>query len=71
MNSFVGCLLELPSNKEASLTFRNSHRRCSVRKGVLRNFEKVYNFIKKEALAQVFPREFCEISKNIFFIEHL
>ena len=26
-----------------------------------------YNFIKKEALAQVFACEFCEISKNIFF----
>ena len=25
------------------------------------------NFIKKETLAQVFPCEFCEISKNIFF----
>ena len=25
------------------------------------------NFIKKEALAQVFSCEFCEISKNIFF----
>ena len=29
------------------------------------------NFIKKEALAQVFPCEFCEISKNTFFAEHL
>ena len=29
------------------------------------------NFIKKEALSQVFPCEFCEISKNIFFTEHL
>ena len=25
------------------------------------------NFIKKETLAQVFPCEFCEISKNTFF----
>ena len=25
----------------------------------------------KETLAQVFPCEFCEISKNIFLIEHL
>ena len=25
------------------------------------------NFIKKETLVQVFSREFCEISKNIFF----
>ena len=29
------------------------------------------NFIKKEALAQVFSCEFCEISKNTFIIEHL
>ena len=29
------------------------------------------NFIKKETLAQVLSREFCEISKNIIFIEHL
>ena len=29
------------------------------------------NIIKKEALAQVFSSEFCEISKNTFFIEHL
>ena len=27
-------------------------------------------FIKKETLAQVFSCEFCEISKNNFFIEH-
>ena len=29
------------------------------------------NFIKKEALAQVFSCRFCEISKNAFFTEHL
>ena len=32
---------------------------------------EVCNFIKKEALAQVFSCEFCEISKNTFFTEHL
>ena len=26
----------------------------------------IYNFIKKETLAQVFSCEFCEISKNTF-----
>ena len=31
-----------------------------------RNFV-VFNFIKKETLAQVFSCEFCKISKNIFF----
>ena len=30
-----------------------------------------YNFIKTETLAQVFSCEFCEISKNNFFTEHL
>ena len=29
------------------------------------------NFIEKETLAQVFSCEFCEISKNTFFIEQL
>ena len=28
-------------------------------------------FIKKETLAQVFSCQFCEISKNIFFTEHI
>ena len=60
-------------------------QRCSVKKGVPRNFEKFtgthlcqslfFNkvaglrsatFFKKEALAQVFSCEFCEISKNTF-----
>ena len=30
---------------------------------------KSCNFIKKEALAQVFSCKFCEISKNTFFTE--
>ena len=29
------------------------------------------NFIKKETRAEVFSSEFCEISKNTFFTEHL
>ena len=29
------------------------------------------NFIKKETLAQVFSCDFCEISKNTFFTDHL
>ena len=32
---------------------------------------QVSNFIKREALAQVFSCEFYEISKNTFFTEHL
>ena len=74
------------------MIYRSSHQRCSVRKGVLRNFAKftrkhlcqslyfnkvatlrpeAYNFIKIETLAQGFSCEFCEISKNISFIEHV
>ena len=30
-----------------------------------------YNFIKKEAVAQVFSYEFCEFSKSTFSTEHL
>ena len=29
-----------------------------------------YNYIKKESLAQVFSWEFCEISKNTFFLQN-
>ena len=49
-------------------------KRCSLRKGALRNFAKFTGkhlcqslFFKKEAVAQVFSCEFCEISKNTFF----
>ena len=34
-------------------------------------FPQACNFIKKETMAQVFSCEFCEISKNNFFTEHL
>ena len=60
---------------------RSSHRRCSVKIDVLRNFtkftgthlcqslffNKVSFVTKKEALAQVFSCEFCEISENTYF----
>ena len=54
-------------------------QRCSVRKGVLRNFaefagkqlcQSLY-FIKKETLAQLLSCKFWEISKNTFVTEHL
>ena len=72
--------------------YRSSHRKCSVIKGVLRNFAKftgkhlcqslffnkvaglrppASNFIKKWTPAQLLSCEFCKISKNSFFIEHL
>ena len=48
------------------------------KKGVLRNFAEIYkfwnlqgNFIEKESLAQAFSCQFCKISKNTVFAEHL
>ena len=35
------------------------------------NRPEACNYIKKETLAQVFCCEFCEISKNTLFVEHL
>ena len=57
--------------------FRRSHRTCSVRKVVLRNFGKLTGkhrsqpatLLNKEPLAQVFSCEFCKISSNTFFTE--
>ena len=41
-----------------------------MKKGVLRNIATPV-ILAKETLAQVFFCEFCKISKNIFFTEHL
>ena len=46
--------------KWCSETFHKIHRKTP----------EVCNFIKREALAQVFSCEFCEISKSTFFTEH-
>ena len=73
--------------KKRKETHRSSHRRCFVKKGVLRNLTKftgkylyqrdfliklqACNFVKTESLVQVFSCEFCEISKKTFFTEDL
>ena len=73
------------SNKVTSMIiYRSSQRRCSVRKGFLRNCSKVTakylcqslqswvcNFINIETPAQVLSYKFCEISKNTFFTEYV
>ena len=46
--------------------YRSSHWRCSVKKVFLEISQKACNFLKKEALAQVFFCEFWEIPKNMF-----
>ena len=64
--------------ESSSKRCRSNHLRCSVRKGVLRNFAKFTGnplrrnlFFVPKLLAQVFSCEFCEISKDTFFTEHL
>ena len=51
--------------KRCSQKFHKIHRKASVPES------QACNFIKKETLAKVFSCEFCEISKNTFFTEHL
>ena len=56
---------EVFHKKRYSQKFHKIHRKTPV-PGL-----KACNCIKKETLAQVFSCEFCEISKNTFFTEHL
>ena len=49
---------------------QNSQENTCARDSFLIKFQAC-NFIKKESLAQVFSCEFCEISKDNFFTEHL
>ena len=60
------------------IMLRSTHRRPSVRKvfsEISQNSQENtcarVSFFKKETLAQFFSCEFCEISKNNFFMEHL
>ena len=46
-----------------SQKFRKIHRKNTC--------ARICKFIKKETLAQMFSCEFCEISKNTFFTDHL
>ena len=55
--------LEIPQNSQENTCARVSF--------LIKLQAEACHFIKKETLAQVFPCEFCEISKNIFFTEHL
>ena len=86
-NKKNGGIVELLTPTLNKIISRSSHQRCSLRKGVLRNFAKftgkhlcrslfliklpACNFITEVTLAQVFSREFCKISKNTFLTEHL
>ena len=64
--------------------YSSSHQSCSIKKGVLRNFAKFtkkhlrqslfFNKVaglKKRDSDSVFSCEYCELSKNTIFTEHL
>ena len=59
-----------------SLISWNSYKICkkeisTIKKKGTQKKPEACNFIKKDTLAQLFSWEFCEISKNTFFTEHL
>ena len=59
--------------KRCSSNFRKTHTKIPVPESL---FNKVagarpVTLLKRETLSQVFPCEFCKISKNTFFTEHL
>ena len=78
MPRLPGCLFKFIQKQppEAFVLLARKLKRCSQKfltkftskTPVLVSFLKS---IKKETLAQLFSCEFCEISKNIFFTEHL
>ena len=52
--------------KGCSKKFRKIHRKTPAQVSLFYS-----NFVKKETLAQAFSCEFCEISMNAFYTEHL
>ena len=76
--STLGFASDLPSQRSS----RSSHHRCSVKKGVLRNFAKFTgkhqcqslffnkgccNFIKKRLWRRCFPGNFVKFLRTLFF----
>ena len=59
--------------KMCSWKFHKIHRKTPVPETLLKKglWPRTCNFIKKDSLVQVFSCEFCEISKNTFFTEHI
>ena len=73
---FMILLKHVSGHLSVFFQYRNNYRRCSVGKGVLRNFvrftgkhlrKSLLNITKKVTLAQLLSYEFREISKNTFF----
>ena len=59
----------LLKNKPIAIYLFQTYREIEIDDGISQ--AEATNFIKNEALAQMFPCEFSKISKNTFFIEHL
>ena len=57
--------------KDVLKKFHKIHRKTPLPEPLFNKVAALDNFIKKETLAHVFSCEFCEISKNTFFTEHL
>ena len=61
----------------ATLKYRNSHQRCSMKKSILRNFAKFTGkhlcqiLVTWQKGTLVFSYEVCKISNNTFFTEHI
>ena len=76
---------EVFCKKMCSWKFHKIHRKTPVPEAFLnkvaglrpatflkkRLWPQACNFFKKETMVQVFPCEFCEISKNTLFAEHI
>ena len=68
-NSHQGCSVRKGVFRNFE-TFTGKHS-CARVSFLIKLQPSASNFIKKDTLAQVFSSEFCEVSKNTFFTEHL
>ena len=59
------------SNVDLSTKFRKIHRKTPKPEPLFNKLAEACNFIKKKTLAEIFFCEYCEISKNALFTEHL
>ena len=62
---------EQPPEVFLKISQNSQKNTCARVSFLIKLLTDAFNFIKKETLAQVFSCEFCEISKNTFFTEHL
>ena len=58
-------------NLSKSIKVETKSRKTPEKNSQENTFARVFFYIKKKTLAQLFSSEFCEISKNTFFTEHL